>query len=641
MARKNRLIDVSYLYLRNEYARILWFGRVKKKAGPTGSATIQVFWAPVTVIPEDKSKDNCPIVDGASIRETEALIGDMAKLSLNALLFEGRFQDPWKNGKLPFETRTVRPVTLDFTRPNLRLINRRSLDTNGDQIIPLKTDRLQLLEGADSKCLSVKVDEDPYAVIIPCVEIMRFFYCSSSPLANALFDGSIHNLSRELYETNPEKTYGPTEDGHVQLTLGKKMLDKDALSIAYLFVNKDGPALRNAQAISSEVMTKEGNARDVVAYPPFESAERLEFIFVSLPNNRKLVTRIIKSHHSLGFQSLDFLREDAPPTQVPKPTGGSTFISGPIDPESEDNSAVNLTNGDAADGQIPDEVELGTVEERFPAFTQCQIRKLSSRPTREKGQASRFVHIKTEHETHSTSRGNDDKRHGAVNLVRNGDVQTEAPDTSLNIGQPEYTLTASYLKTAKKAGLIDYEYVEGVFTGFKKLQEKESEDPVYFNVYPDPGKGHINPFEFLDSQRKILRMVLIAKVSKKNRTRFLIDFQQQPQEVAYQVFWFKDEEVPDNYLHLLNCALIAFAFTRSTKTANGHINVKGMLTSYFKHRRKAKSEAEMVDDTNKQKKTANKKKPKTEDEAQADAAHWIVDQIFSAKKKNSSIEHSE
>jgi len=57
-------------------------------------------------------------------------------------------------------------------------------------------------EAAGSKCVGVRVEDDLYAIIFPCAEILRFFYCTSLTMANVLFDGRISMPETYLYNNS-------------------------------------------------------------------------------------------------------------------------------------------------------------------------------------------------------------------------------------------------------------------------------------------------------------------------------------------------------------------------------------------------------------------------------------------------------
>jgi hypothetical protein len=73
--------------------------------------------------------------------------------------------------------------------------------------------------------VAFKRDGDPYAVMIPTAEIIRFYYATSTRLAQALFWG-------EYYETFNAERSGIFEEGVVRVHLRRWMEDQDAPQVA-------------------------------------------------------------------------------------------------------------------------------------------------------------------------------------------------------------------------------------------------------------------------------------------------------------------------------------------------------------------------------------------------------------------------
>jgi hypothetical protein len=76
-----------------------------------------------------------------------------------------------------------------------------------------------------SLVLAMEQDGDPYAVIVPTAEIIRFYYGPSTRLAQALFWGEYHNMF------NAERS-GVFEEGVVKVHLRRWLEDEDAWTLA-------------------------------------------------------------------------------------------------------------------------------------------------------------------------------------------------------------------------------------------------------------------------------------------------------------------------------------------------------------------------------------------------------------------------
>jgi hypothetical protein len=130
--------------------------------------------------------------------------------------------------------------------------------------------------------VAVEQDGDPYPVMIPTTEIIRFYYAPSTRLAQALFWGEY----REMF--NAERS-GIFEEGVVKVHLGRWLEDQDAWTIArYL----GSPVMqREATRLYQSLQLYQLNCTSLIAEPnhalpcgfPFEGPTTIQNIAVRLP----------------------------------------------------------------------------------------------------------------------------------------------------------------------------------------------------------------------------------------------------------------------------------------------------------------------------------------------------------------------
>ena len=602
--RTERSVHHKHLHVQG-FSRLLWIGKLSKVAGKNGSARIRVYWAEVDINPKDRNFDSCPIKPGAEIKSVDLPIGYLTLLHINAIFYQGEIVSPWPNGKLPFEKRTNGPQLIDFSRENLTFFNRHDKDELQEQILQVKGNYLREMKAAaDSKCFGVRIGDDPYAIIFPCAEVLRFFYCTSSTMANVIFDGRIQRPEEHLYNSSEGKSFGPT-DGHVFITLRKKMLDSDARVIASLFAD---PELRKYTAeIADAVSTQEGDFRDVIAYPPFDGEMLLEFFYVPVIINghtRKFVTRIIHSYNRPSFSTMEFDRDLNAEPDPNDATGGevNTPDENQLDDAEEDNPPI-LSDGTFLDPQVADELRRAELGHRFPELASTPCHKVPSQSKNSGNRRQRLKYIKTMFKEHTTAEGagSTDVPLRKLNIQAPGNNTfgtTESKDIDATIGAIAYLRTIKYLEVVREKKLAGVTYVKDILPHFTLI------DGVYFNVYPIKSKDFFprQTFQLIDKFEKKSRLVLIAQLEVDGKTRFLIDFQQrQEKELSYQVFWFESEVVPSNAIVKLKEALYSYA---ATKTAGGaYVNVIGLSWGSFKHKH------ENVSDD------------------------WIINQVFNTKRK--------
>lgn len=600
MSEKEQSICHRHIYIMG-FARILWLGKLSKIDESDGSAKIKVFWIEIEDDITSSDFDKCLPKLGAEIQYVDLPIGYLTLLHINAILHRGQIVNPWTDGKLPFERRTVEPTKINFCRENITPFNRRDIDDLEKEIISFKSNRLHNENEADSKCLGIRVGDDPYAIIFSCAEIMRFFYCTSSTMANTLFDGRINSPNIHIFDDSDGKSFGPL-DGHVFVTLRKDMLDSDARIIADLFSNPE--ALRNAQSLSLEAAKDKGEYRDIISYPPFDDEVKLEFFFIPFEQDgkkRKFVTRIIKSHHHPHFDTLEFDRENN--AENPSEDNSDTKKEFPIENEEGDpneNDPPTLEDGTFIEPQIAATIRRAELGSRFPELSRIPCMKIPPSKADPKGRKRRLKEVATTFQGWTTAQGN-----GKGQKLRKVNIQstdsfdqatTESKHVELDTGEVEYRRTIKLLQIANEKNLAKIEYLHKVLPHYVIC------DGIYFNVYPAASKDYFprQSFHLINKEKKLARMVLIAQFKKGDRIRYLVDIQQKmAKELSYQVFWFSGEQAPKDVILKLKEALYAYA---ATKTLSGGARVKviGLFWGSFKH-------------------------------IQNDDENWIVDQVFNLK----------
>jgi hypothetical protein len=173
--------------------------------------------------------------------------------------------------------------------------SRRSLcfDTSSCRIVPLADladaiPRSSYLFGVSWPAVrrtlvaTVEQNGDPYAVMIPTAEIIRFYYATSTRLAQALFWG-------EYDQTFNAERSGLFEEGAVRVHLRRWLEDQDAWTLArYL----SSPVMqREASRLYQSLQLRQLNSPTLIAEPdqalpcgfPFEGPTTVQGIFVRLP----------------------------------------------------------------------------------------------------------------------------------------------------------------------------------------------------------------------------------------------------------------------------------------------------------------------------------------------------------------------
>ncbi len=119
---------------------------------------------------------------------------------------------------------------------------------------------------------------DPIELIIPCAEIFRFYYGTSTQMAQELVYGSAWEMNKlvmfENAETKEKRTW-EDQDGNLFLTLRKRIPNSDAWTVARLIGNKH--ALSQARKMADYLMIppKDGSSRPIKISFPFVGISKI------------------------------------------------------------------------------------------------------------------------------------------------------------------------------------------------------------------------------------------------------------------------------------------------------------------------------------------------------------------------------
>ena len=171
--------------------RIDWFGAVRKNDNVPTEPTIDVYLRPVSVT------DKTSIADFGWLNKERICctigVGQLPVLTIGSL---------WKNGKL-LNYQVIVPSNLpnvNIAEDSVRLIEAAHKDQTGYIINKAAFDIGGFKNGLSARCLAIESDGDPYSIIIPVAEVIRFYYAISTNLAKIAFLGS--------YETNFDQIIG-------------------------------------------------------------------------------------------------------------------------------------------------------------------------------------------------------------------------------------------------------------------------------------------------------------------------------------------------------------------------------------------------------------------------------------------------
>lgn len=167
--------------------KLQWLGRINRNDNVPTEPTIEVSIQSL----DDKSKDPITIHIG---------VGQLPLLTIGSI-WENRVKTNHAVGKVT----TLPNILVDNSKTNIFNIRKSLSDTEMKFVIPRSEWPV-----LSSNCIAIEYNNDPYGIIIPCAEIARFYYCRSTDLSLAAFNGAykldlnkIINPAETTLDSNP------------------------------------------------------------------------------------------------------------------------------------------------------------------------------------------------------------------------------------------------------------------------------------------------------------------------------------------------------------------------------------------------------------------------------------------------------
>lgn len=159
--------------------RIDWLAAVQRNDNVPTESTIEVYLRPVEM---PRTKANF----GVEIKERVCCligVGQFPLLVIGSLWHKGRLmveraveEDKGLNN-VQVNSNTVKLITAGHKHNEQYVINKGHFDVGGYK------------NGLSANCLAVEYNGDPFGIIIPVAEVIRFYYASSSALSKIAFSG--------------------------------------------------------------------------------------------------------------------------------------------------------------------------------------------------------------------------------------------------------------------------------------------------------------------------------------------------------------------------------------------------------------------------------------------------------------------
>ncbi|WP_186062747.1 hypothetical protein [Burkholderia gladioli] len=280
--------------------RVDWFGAVERNYDIPSEPYLQVVISPLRQGAADYASNSSVVHDD---RRTILIgVGQLPLLSIGSLWQDSHCL-PQRAGK------TTTFEGLDISGETTRVVQANLVEA-GQQLIPINAHRVGG-PGLESRCIAVTWKGDPYGVLIPMAEVVRFYYATSTDLAHALFAGAFRHDLNSLINA-AESGYVPAEDRCV-LKLRQHLEDEDGWIIGRILNSKD--AWHGATLLHDTLMKESVNHRRVQMETcfPFVGSTNLTVHYkpiMSMGRWRHLVFAIDRCTAPFPFRNLTILRDN-------------------------------------------------------------------------------------------------------------------------------------------------------------------------------------------------------------------------------------------------------------------------------------------------------------------------------------------
>lgn len=185
----------------------------------------------------------------------------------------------WKNGEYGDYTdqpeyETYKTSDLRFSNDTLKFISPDSFETVGGRSSRIIPEGMHPFgrKPADSRLVAVTVNDDPYGLLIPAMEVVRFYYCPSPRMAELIFSGPYDRIASAIYD---ESRSGLMADGRYVVCVEPNFAFS-AFRIIVLLASSRYARLRAREIYDRILFNQQILDEPVVeALPPFKGSAEL------------------------------------------------------------------------------------------------------------------------------------------------------------------------------------------------------------------------------------------------------------------------------------------------------------------------------------------------------------------------------
>ncbi len=267
--------------------RVDWFGGVSYDVNVPTEPKIGIFISPVTdgVIKNYASQQS---VCGDEQKIIHVGVGQLPLLSIGSL---------WKN-KLPLsqvagERHTFKNIHISKEKVQQIKASHKFGENN-----LINRYYYRLGAGLNANCLAIEYEGDPFGIIVPTAELIRFYYATSSDLSKAIFKGDFKHALDSI--VNLQETAFNKEEREFVIKRRKHFDDVDSLIIARIL---SSPLAKNSVDRIHDSLIKAFATGESFGWPesyfPFKGTTNWKALIKRLPyrdeNGQEKWTKLVLS----------------------------------------------------------------------------------------------------------------------------------------------------------------------------------------------------------------------------------------------------------------------------------------------------------------------------------------------------------
>lgn len=349
--------------------RVDWFGGVERNSQVPSEPKIQLIISPVVAGATDYAATSA--VNHEERRSISIGVGQLPLVTIGSL-WQNRHCLVENAGKTKtFDNLTISPETV-------RLLKSDAL-VDGQSLIRKRYH--QIGAGLAANCLAIEWQGDPYGIIIPVAEILRFYYATSTDLAKAIFAGDFrHELGSIV---NPAECGFIEPERRCILKLRKEFADADAWIVGRIL---NSPEAFNGAVLVHDSMIKQAVQGKPRLYPeaafPFSGKTNLRVRMKSMkaPDHERWRFIVFALEHCTGPFPFSAITCDRDNSNL-RPEEGHDQpdeLKAPAYPRKQQ-SGKDVTNDELQSGEdVSKEIQSAVIdlpEERFSALANMELEK--------------------------------------------------------------------------------------------------------------------------------------------------------------------------------------------------------------------------------------------------------------------------